>query len=45
MHLADNVHGDLTSSNMMIKPRNVPVKTLFQQNPPKMSVKEMVQEA
>lgn len=30
MHLGDNIHGDLTSSNMMIKPV-VPPHILFNQ--------------
>jgi tRNA A-37 threonylcarbamoyl transferase component Bud32 len=44
MHLGDNVHGDLTTSNMMIRPR-LPVQSLFSIDSGPMTAYEIIQEA
>ena len=43
MHLGDNIHGDLTSSNMMIRPR-LPTMSLFNQSAGPMTAQQMIQE-
>ena len=41
MHAGDNIHGDLTTSNMMIKP-NIPLQNLFAGNNKPLSAKEII---
>ena len=43
MHMNDNIHGDLTTSNMMIRPPE-PVQALFTNDLPKMTAQEMVKD-
>ena len=38
MHSGDSIHGDLTTSNMMIKPK-VPIEVLLSGNEVKMTAK------
>ena len=41
MHISDSIHGDLTTSNMMIKPPE-PLQSLFTQDYPKLTAQQMV---
>ena len=41
MHKADIIHGDLTTSNMMIRPE-IPTKYIFSSEQPRMSAQEIV---
>ena len=40
MHMGDNVHGDLTTSNMMLRPPK-PLESLFSADVPKMSIEQV----
>jgi len=40
MHAGDNIHGDLTTSNLMLKP-NIPIEHLFSDNKNKLSAQEI----
>lgn len=44
MHLGDNVHGDLTTSNMMIRPR-LPACTIFNNHSGPMTAKQIIEES
>ena len=40
MHMGDNVHGDLTTSNMMLRPPK-PMESLFSNEVPKMTIDQV----
>ena len=42
MHKADIIHGDLTTSNMMIRPE-IPTKYIFSAETPRLSAQEIIQ--
>lgn len=44
MHLGDNIHGDLTTSNMMIRPR-LPVCTIFNPAAGPMTAQQILEES
>lgn len=44
MHLSDNIHGDLTSSNMMIRPK-LPSSALFTEQAEAMTARQMIDES
>jgi tRNA A-37 threonylcarbamoyl transferase component Bud32 len=43
MHINDNIHGDLTSSNMMIRPPE-PLASLFSNDCPKLRAQDFVKD-